>query len=68
MRRIILEAIRRESIEKVVTVKLDVDIAKMFGRYCSELENWNRSFESMQGQQKGELEEKVLAVHFICVQ
>lgn len=35
------EAIRRQSIEKVVTVKLDVDIVRMFGRYFSEVENGN---------------------------
>lgn len=35
------EAIRRQSIEKVVTVKLDVDIVRMFGRYISEVENGN---------------------------
>lgn len=35
------EAIRRQSIEKVVTVKLDIDIVKMFGRYFSEVENCN---------------------------
>lgn len=33
------EAIRRQSIEKVVTVKLDVDIVRMFGRYRGEVEN-----------------------------
>lgn len=38
---IIPEAIRRHSIEKVVTVKLDVDIVRMFGRYFSEVENGN---------------------------
>ena len=30
-----------KSIEKVVTVKLDVDIVRMFGRYFSEVENGN---------------------------
>lgn len=32
------EAIRRQSIEKVVTVKLNVDTVQMFGRYFSEVE------------------------------
>ena len=51
------EAIRRQSIEKVVTVKLDVDIVRMFGRYSSEVENGNSWVWSQCRGYRGELKD-----------
>lgn len=42
------EAIERQSIDEVHTVKLDADVIMMFGRGYSEAENWNRSWVSGQ--------------------
>ena len=62
------EAIRRQSIEKVVTVKLDVDIVRMFGRYFSEVENGNSWVWGQSRGYRGELKDNILAMCFSHIQ
>lgn len=59
------EAIKRQSIEKVVTVKLDVDVVRIFGRYHSEVENWNKSW--VLGQCRDYRKERWERIFWICV-
>ena len=62
------EAIRRQSIEKVVTVKLDVNIVRMFGRYFSEVENGNSWVWGQCRGYRGELKDNIFTMCFSHIQ